>query len=204
MGALGQRVSIWPAPTEYFVSAQKLETQRMLQHCAISLDLQHPLVTPVESNKLVSVVESIFHGTIEAVVKREYSGFSKNVITPYTPLADAMDMMRKSWGEEARHNDEGLGPRTTWFLQPFLPHLIRLGELRTYIVDGTIYYIVSTTPVEFDPANTQYTGAQWIRPLSSFRLVSYPPESLIYSNFLFSFFAAMIQINQTTPKSLGG
>jgi len=97
-----------------------------------------------------------------------------------------------------------ISPRTTWFLQPFLPHLIRLGELRTYIVDGTIYYIVSTTPVEFDPANTQYTGAQWIRPLSSFRLVSYPPESLIYSNFLFSFFAAMIQINQTTPKSLGG
>jgi len=180
MSALCRHVSIWPAPTEYLISAQKLETQRMLQYCAISLDLQHPLVTPVASHDLTDVADSILDGEIDAVLKREYSGFSKNVITPHTSKTSAYAILEKSSKEEQEHKHEQLpAPRTTWFLQPFLPHLIRLGELRTYIVDGVIFYTVSTTPVNCDPALTQYTGAEFIRPLSTFRLVSYPPESLI-------------------------
>jgi hypothetical protein len=199
MSTLGQHVSIWPAPSECIITTQKLETQRILQYSAISLDLQHLLVIPVEPQDLNTVVNSILSGEREGVLKREYSGFSKHVITEHTKNSE--EILQNSLEEDQRYQNDGLFPRTTWFLQPFLPHLIRLGELRTYIVDGAIFYTVSTTPVDFDPALTQYIAAEIIRPLETFWLVGYPPESLVYSTFFFSFFAAIILTNQPIPMS---
>jgi len=183
MSALGQHVSIWPAPSEYIIGAQKLEMQRILQYSAISLDLQHPLVVPVEPQDLNSVVDSILSGEREGVLKRDYSGFSKHVITKYTK--NSQEILQNSFEEDQRHQNEVdiSSPRTTWFLQPFLPYLIGLGELRTYIVNGAIFYTVLTTPVDFDPTITRCTAAEIIRPLETFWLVGYLPESLVYSTF---------------------
>jgi len=194
MSALGRHVSIWPTPSEYILSAQKLETQRILQCSAISLDLQHPLVIPVEPQDLNSVVDSILSGEREGVLKREYSGFSKHVITEHSK--NSQEILQNSFEEDQRHQKDGLYPRTTWFLQPFLPHLIRLGELRTYIVDGAIFYTVSTTPVNFDPTITQYTAAEIIRPLETFWLVGYLPEILVYSTF----FPPSLQLRSRPPN----
>lgn len=153
----------------------------------------------MEPQDLNTIVNSILSGEREGVLKREYSGFSKHVITEHTKNSE--EILQNSLEEDQRYQNDGLFPRTTWFLQPFLPHLIRLGELRTYIVDGAIFYTVSTTPVDFDPALTQYIAAEIIRPLETFWLVGYPPESLVYSTFFFSFFAAIILTNQPTPMS---
>jgi len=168
MRMLRYHVAICPPTSDVLLSSQKMETQRMLMLCAMALDLKHPLITKVEDEDLYSAVESILSGERDSVLKRDQSAWSNHVITKHTPGAKAIV-------EQALYEKWVLWdvpgnpfPLPTWFMQPYLPHLVRLGEIRTYIVNGAMYYSVSTTPEEFNPSFTSSTSADFITPLSSF------------------------------------
>jgi len=169
MRLLQNHVTIWPATGDVLVSMQKLETQRTLTLCALALDLKHPLIAKVDDKDLDSALESILTGERDAVLKRDHSAWSNHVIMKHTKDAkriveEALDEKQHFW--DVRGNPF---PPPTWFLQPYLLHLMRLGEIRSYIVNGTMYYSVSTTPEKFNPSFTASTSADFIRPLSSFQ-----------------------------------
>jgi hypothetical protein len=168
MAILGDHVSVWPSPAETLLSSQKLETNRMLCSCATSLGFRHPMVAPLEDGDVDAVFDSIMRGDRDAVLKRDQSGWSKHIITKYTPNAETtLDRFRR---EAKLYWDvpDNPFPRPVWFIQPYLPHLIRLGEVRCFFVNGAHYYAVATTPHKFDPLITANTPAQYKRPLSTF------------------------------------
>lgn len=163
-------VDVWPSPAESLLSSQKLETNRLLSLCAIALDFKHPLVVPVDDDELDVVLESIMGGKRDAVLKRDYTGWSRHIITPHTPLEEAKQLITNFRTEVSAYWDipGNLFPRPTWYLQPYLPHLIHLGEVRAFFVEGIYYYSVATTPINFDPGTTVSTAGLYKRPLTAF------------------------------------
>jgi hypothetical protein len=166
-----RHVAIWPSPAESLLASQKVETHRVLGYCASALGLSHPLIAPVESGELETVVKSIASGEREGVLKREFSGWSRHIITPHTKLHDATKMIEAYHAEVAAYWDDpdSLFPCPVWYLQPYLAHLLYLGEVRAFFINGSYYYSVATTPKECDPTNTINTSAKYKRPLSSFK-----------------------------------
>jgi len=163
-------VAMWPSPAESLLAAQKAETNHILVCCASALGLSHPLIAPVGDGKLEAVAASITSGKCQGVLKREFSGFSRHVITPHFSLADAMRIINNYRVEAATYwNDSSsVFPRPLWYLQPYLAHLMHLGEVRAFFVNGAYYYSVATTPENFDPTKTINTSATYKRPLSTF------------------------------------
>jgi hypothetical protein len=59
-------------------------------------------------------------------------------------------------------------PRPQWFLQPYLPGLIYLGELRAFFVNGILYNSFSTTPLDKNPTKMQVAPVWVARPSDLF------------------------------------
>jgi hypothetical protein len=136
------------------------------------LGYSHPIIIPVEEDDLESYASKIGKGEMLAVLKRGHSGWSNHLITPNTPhpvdkIKAALDTQRQTWGVSGHGFDQ---PR--WFCQPYMPLLIHLGELRTYLVNGVIYYTVATTPNISDPHLLEMASGKFTRPLSLFKCVA--------------------------------
>jgi hypothetical protein len=109
---------------------------------------------------------------MQAVLKRTHSGWSNHLISPYTNkpkevIKQALREQRKCWNVSGHSFDQPI-----WFCQPYLPLLIHVGEFRTFIVNGVIYYTVATTPVNLDPTNLELVGARFPRPLDLYKCVT--------------------------------
>jgi len=148
---------------------QKIEMHNILKTCATALGHDHPIIVPLRDDELEKVAGDIADGVIEGVLKRSHSGWSNHIITkhaenPRQSIRDALKVQAKYWGQP---NHQFVQPR--WLLQPYIPHLIRLGELRTFVVDGIFYYAVYTTPEEGSLKDMQMTVGSFVRPLGEFR-----------------------------------
>jgi len=171
MNAL-RHVAIWPSPAESLLASQKVETNRVLISCASALGLSHPLIAPVEDGDLDTVVQSILCGASEGVLKRDFSRWSRHVITPHSKLLKATKMISDYRAEVAAHwnsPDNLVFPRPVWYLQPYLTHPIHLGDVRAFFINGSYYYSIATTPQQYELTNTPNTSATYKRSLSSFR-----------------------------------
>jgi len=170
MRVLLKKEALWPSPEESLLSSQKLETHRILGACAAALDFQHPLIALVEDHDLDAVFQSIMDKMRDAVLKRDYSGWSRHIITPHSNFEEAEQMIYECRAQLETHWDipENPFPRPEWYLQPYLPHLMHLGEFRAFFVGGVYYYAVATTPENYDPGLTANTAATFKRPLSAF------------------------------------
>lgn len=157
------------------IAGAKHETSYLLRTCAESLGFQHPISACVEDeptlNKLAKDIEDARR---QGVLKRSYSARSLHVITPRTikptkVLKKALQEQKRDWPQEKT----GFIPKPMWFFQPYLPLLLHLGELRSFIVNGVLYYTVSTVTSEpNNPAALQICHAHIIRPLSAFKSVT--------------------------------
>jgi len=162
-----------------FIVGQKLLTHQLLIKCAAALDLEHPSLIPVAEEDVPRVAREIAQGILQGVLKRTQSGWSYHVITPYTPdplkqIETALKIQKQHWQVPGH---QFVPPQ--WFLQPYLPALIHLGELRTFVVDGALYYTVYTTPTECDPKTLAMTSGKFVRPLAAFGwVISIPQLSL--------------------------
>lgn len=152
--------------------AQKLETYNLLIKCALSLGYQQPSVFAVPEDELELYVSDIGQGKIDAVLKRTQSRWSNHVVTPHTKnpksiIKKALKEQRQ-WKSSNHSFDEPL-----WLCQSFMGQLLHIGEYRSFIVNGAIYYTVVTTPSLSGPEGSmEMAGGRMHRPLDAYRCVS--------------------------------
>lgn len=152
--------------------AQKLEIYNLLIKCALSLGYQQPSVFAVPEDELELYVSDIGQGKIDAVLKRTQSRWSNHVVTPHTKnpksiIKKALKEQRQ-WKSSNHSFDEPL-----WLCQSFMGQLLHIGEYRSFIVNGAIYYTVVTTPSLSGPEGSmEMAGGRMHRPLDAYRCVS--------------------------------
>lgn len=168
---LSTRVTTWPSPREMLFVGQKLETYNLLNKCALSLGYQQPSVFAVPEDELELYASDIADGKRDAVLKRTQSGWSDYVVTPHTKnpksvIKKALKEQRQ-WKSSNHWFDEPL-----WLCQPFMAQLLHIGEYRSFIVNGAIYYTVATTPLPGPEGSMEMAGGRMHRPLDAYRCVS--------------------------------
>jgi hypothetical protein len=157
---------MWPDPRDLVMTGAKLYLHTIIAQSAQALGQSLPSIA-VCPNPTVKLVQDILDGKIDGVLKREYSSDTKHVFSRHTKNAvknfqSAIERERKCW----RWNAKGVCETPKWFIQPYIPSLVYLGELRAFIVNGIIINIVSTTPVN-GLLDTYQAGL--LRPLCKIR-----------------------------------
>lgn len=167
MLALAQVTTVWPHPEELLISGAKLRDCETIRVASLSMGLSTPMYAIADD--LVwsdSFQKKLREGTIQGVLKRDYSMRGDHVITPQTPdriekLNLALKTQRTTWGSV-----KDFFSQPCWFVQPFLAHLLYIGEVRVVIVGGRIAYKMSTTPRLGDEyGEWETTDKPFIRPI---------------------------------------
>jgi hypothetical protein len=166
MQTLAKKTTVWPHPEELFLSGSKLQGYETIRVASLSMGISIPMY--VVADHLIDTKkfqEKLKNGTFHGVIKREYSMRSEHVVTPLTRnpvdvLKRARSKQRKTWGEVKEFWAE---PK--WFVQPFVPHLLHVGEVRVVIVGGRIAYKTTTIPKTGEPGGWDVTDKAAIRPI---------------------------------------
>jgi hypothetical protein len=166
---LKEKVFIWPDPLQLLVEGAKLLTYEIIRASAAAIGEPCPNVV-VEKEPTEKMVEEISSGVKKCVLKREFSGESLHVFFPGLHKAvDKFRALRKAEAKIFRRGQPTNFPEPRWFLQPYLPSLLCLGEFRAFFVNGTLFNIFSTTPIKNDPTALEITGVWIARPSDLFK-----------------------------------
>jgi hypothetical protein len=166
MQTLAKNTTVWPHPEELFLSGSKVQGYETIRVASLSMDLSVPMYTVADD--LIDnpeFQETLKNGSFHGVLKRDYSMRSEHVIVPQTPnpvdiLKKATLNQRKTW---AKVRDFFGEPK--WFVQPFVAHLVYIGEVRVVIVGGRIVYKITMIPVHGEQGGWDVTGNPVIRPI---------------------------------------
>lgn len=140
---LTDKITIWPDPRDLMMAGSKLFLESIIGKVAASMQLLHPQAVVVEPS--VSTVESIATGKSACVLKRDFSSHGKHVFTKHTPNAVNQFVSRLAREKEV-YDECKLFPRPLWFIQPYNPSIINLGEIRVYLVNGILFNSIVTSP----------------------------------------------------------
>jgi hypothetical protein len=165
---LRTRTVIWPEPVNLLGGGAKLLTYEIIRASAIALGEPVPSVV-VEKEPTDQLVEEIRSGVKKCVLKREFSGCSDHVFYPGKSEAVKTFRAIRKKEEEVYGAQATIFPRPRWFLQPFLPSLLCLGEYRAFFINGALMYMITTTPVQSDPKNLQVQSVFLSRPSDLFQ-----------------------------------
>ena len=166
MGILTQRLSIWPQPLHLLAEGSKLFHIKILREVSASLDYSYPQVKMVEPSH--QLIRNIQNGVSDAVLKREFSSKGEHVYTAHTK--DATVRLTNAIRAEHKAYSAASGfPRPKWFVQPYIPSLLYLGEIRAHIVNGTFFHAIVTTPSTLGIDDLQIQQAMLFTPLSKLR-----------------------------------
>jgi translation elongation factor EF-Tu-like GTPase len=159
---------IWPHPEELFVSGSKIHGYETLRVASLSIGTPTPLfVMAGDLVEDVHFLKNLENGIISGVLKRDYSMKGEHVITPST--VGSVEKIKKSKNEVERtwKTVEKMFGVPHWFIQPFVAHLVHVGEVRAFVVEGRLVYKVTTTPRE--DGSLSVNDEENIRPLHTHR-----------------------------------
>src|SRR5260221_11886908 len=169
---LAKRMTVWPDPRDLMMAGSKLYLQAIICRSARSMGnmyLHSPVVEPT-----AELINKITKRNLDAVLKREFSSHGQHVFSADTE--DALTkFQRVSDREEVTYEwaSEEFN-RPIWFLQPFVAGLKYLGEIRVFLVNGTIFKSIITTPGQ--PGRPlDITEPTMLTPLSKLRYVCLLP-----------------------------
>jgi len=168
MGILTQRLTIWPDPRHLMAEGCKLYHIKIITESSTSLGYSYPRVMRVTPSRIL--IKELQDGTSAAVLKREFSSQGRHVFTPHTRDAEAhlTDQFRK---EREAYADTTF-PNPAWFIQPYVAPLLYLGEIRVFIVNGTLFSTVVTSPKKIHKIDElEIQEAVLFTPLSMLRYV---------------------------------
>lgn len=152
MIGLRQTLTIWPDPMDLLMTGSKLFLDHLISASAASMGVSHLQIVLVDKPR--KVITDIVDESIAAVLKRDYSASGRHFFSASS--ADPVSRLEGLLEEEAEaYNSPDLGcyfPHPRWFIQPFNPGLTRLGEVRTYLVNGILFGKIITTPRVEDDA----------------------------------------------------
>jgi hypothetical protein len=159
-------VTIWPDHRDLLMAGSKLVyLEYILGKSASSMGHFHPKSTRVNPSE--ELVERIAQHNYEFVLKREYSSHCVHVFTKHTE--GAATKFAELIGKEAKaysKNRNSSFCHPAWFLQPYNPALIHLGEIRVFVVNGVIYKQVVTTPKAGNIGKLDIQEPGFLTPLS--------------------------------------
>lgn len=168
---LVHRITVWPDPRDLMMAGSKLFLQSIICWAADSMGqiyLHTPSIIPT-----VELMERVTTGTLAAVLKREFSSHGQHVFSAGTK--DAVAKLQRAIDREEVTYEWAHGEfnRPIWFLQPFVAGLKYLGEIRVFLVNGTFFKSIVTTPGE--PGRPlEITEPIMLTPLSKLRCVCLP------------------------------
>jgi hypothetical protein len=171
MGVLTQTMTIWPDIRHLLAEGHKLFHIKIITESAESMGLSYPRVLSV--NPSTEKIQLIVDGDIDGVLKREFSSQGVHVYTRHKEDA-ASQLNYAMWDERSAYcsGNTTSFPKPLWFIQPYIPALLYLGEIRAYIVNGTMFNTVVTTPTTVNDLNgLDIQRAILFTPLSKLRYV---------------------------------
>jgi hypothetical protein len=176
---LVKRMTVWPDPRDLLMAGTKLYFQAIIARCAISMG--EPQVHTPHVEPTTEMIQRITERKLDAVLKREFSSHGQHVFSADTK--NAVTKFERAYDrEEVAYGWKNLEfNRPMWFLQPFIPGLKYLGEVRVFVVNGTIFKSIVTTPGE--PGQPlDITEPTMFTPLSKLRYVTQNNNNNIFSN----------------------
>jgi hypothetical protein len=178
VGVLTQKLTIWPDPRHLMAEGSKLFHIKIITESSASMGESYPRAVQVSPSK--ENVLGIVHRDIDGVLKREFSSQGCHVYTPHTKSAETQLMTALKNERRAYHSSNGTTlPKPIWYIQPYIPALLFLGEVRAFIVNGTIFNAIVTSPRNTsDLGGLEVQEAILFTPLSKLRYVI-PPNPII-------------------------
>ena len=179
MGILTQKLTVWPDPRHLLAEGSKLFHIKIITESSASMGESYPRAIKVSPGK--QHVLGIVHRDIDGVLKREFSSQGHHVYTHHTKSAEtqlmtALENERRAY-HRSSHGKEF--PKPIWYIQPYIPALLFLGEVRVFIVNGTIFNTIVTSPRNAsDLGHLEVQEAILFTPLSKLRFVI-PPNPMI-------------------------
>ena len=169
LAVLCSRTMMWPDPRDLVCTGAKLYLHTIIARSTQALGLSLPTIA-VCPNPTVELVQDIVDGKIDGVLKREYSSdsnhvFSKHLKNAVKKFKDVISREKECWC----WNGEKICENPKWFIQPYLPSLVYLGELRAFVVNGIIVNILVTILTDGDMTNLSISQAILLRPLCKIR-----------------------------------
>lgn len=177
---LRMQTFIWPDPLDLFRAGSKLSLNTLIHAVAVSEEASHPICQTITPN--VELIHDIVLGNRNAVLKRDWSSSSAHVYTKHARggIVKISQQFRKvlSEGNRAYNLVEATGhqdfPSPQWFIQPYLPALIYLGEIRAFFVNGYLLRKIITTPLQEDIQHSTVETPSMITPLNLLKYSFYP------------------------------
>ena len=129
---------IFPNPVQLIAQGKKVSACMFMRLAALSLGYKQPMISVVKKPTYEDV-KAIISGERDTVLKRENSDSCHHVIRKGKKVnrRDFEQVLADGLVWEA--SPFGI-PK--WLEQPYIPDLMHLGEVRTFIVNGLITYMV--------------------------------------------------------------
>jgi len=161
-----QKTVVWPDPDDLLIAGQKVLTHARLSAIGDALGHKQPDIRFVKSEGVEELARHISQGSSkEIVMKRSMSYGKKHVVHAGTTAEELNEILR---GERLWDKAGGFG-RPAWFVQPFLPLMETLGEVRAFVANGILCYIVRTDLLP--EKKLRWTLVKNMRPLHTYRQV---------------------------------
>lgn len=152
------------------MGGSKVQCYETLRIVSLSLGLRVPFHAVLDGDiRKSSFLKRLERGEVEGVVKRDYSMRGELVFTPATvglmgKVQKVVKEQKETWGTV-----EGLFEQPCWLVQPFITHLLHVGEVRAFLVEGRLLFKVTTTPHPSEAGCWETTDEPLIRPLDAHR-----------------------------------
>lgn len=168
MAYLCQTVTVWPDPRDLMMAGSKLFLDNLIRMSAISMGYSHPQAVRIDPT--TETVKNIVERKMDGVLKREFSSHGQHVFSLHTERAEDKFIAAMDKEEVNYELDLSKFLRPRWFLQPYIPELRYLGELRIFVVNGIIFKTIITNPNDGNKP-LEITEPNILTPLSRIRYV---------------------------------
>ncbi len=161
---LRQKVFIWPEPHDLIVEGAKFLTYETIWASAAALGEPYPNIV-IETNPTEELVSEISTTAKKCVLKRDFSDCGEHVFHPHMPKA--IEKFQKACEREENVYRDGhltIFPHPIWFLQPYMPGFVHLGEIQAFFVNRMLYNSFVTTPVDGNPSGLEVGPLVVARP----------------------------------------
>lgn len=167
---LTKKATVWPHPEELFMAGCKIQGYETLRTASFSLGFSVPFYATAEEDVQSSeFLKQLEDGKLDGVLKRDYSEEAAHVITPQTQ--NPAQKVRKAIQDQERTWKlvEEFFEQPRWFIQPFVSHLVYVGEVRAMIVNGRLLHYPTTRPTSNTLGVLAVRNGDLIRPINTHR-----------------------------------
>ena len=119
-----------------------------------------PEILVVPHANVPAIAKLIEQGKIQAVLKRSFSYGTDHVFWP------GRKGFQKIWSMEKHWKNSGIFGLPQWLVQPYLPLMQALGELRAFLTNGVLFYVLWS---DIKDGIYYYSHVTEFRPLHLFR-----------------------------------